>query len=68
DEQRLGPYKMWHHEHTITPMDRGVLMTDLVTYQPPFGFLGTLANRFFIRKKLDEIFEYRRKKLTQYYV
>ena len=64
DEQRSGPYKLWHHEHKITPVDEGVLMTDLVTYQPPFGFLGTLANRFVIRKKLDEIFEFRRKKLT----
>ena len=65
DEQRSGPYKIWHHEHRITPVDGGVLMTDLVTYQPPFGFLGTVANRFFIRKKLDEIFEFRRQKLTE---
>ena len=64
DEQRSGPYKLWHHEHKITPVDGGVLMTDLVTYQPPFGFLGKPANRFFIQKKLDDIFEFRRKKLT----
>lgn len=65
DEQRSGPYKLWHHEHKIAPVDGGVLMTDLVSYQPPFGFLGTLANRFFISKKLDEIFEFREKKLTE---
>ena len=65
DEQRAGPYKIWHHEHKITPVDEGVLMTDLVHYQPAFGFLGTLANRFFIRKRLDEIFEFRMQKLTE---
>jgi ligand-binding SRPBCC domain-containing protein len=60
DEQRVGPYKIWHHEHKIVPINEGVLMTDLVTYQPPFGFLGRLANHLIIRKKLAEIFEYRR--------
>ena len=41
DEQRIGPYKMWHHQHFIEPLpEGGVLMTDIVTYQPPFGFFG----------------------------
>ena len=60
DEQRVGPYKLWHHEHKITPIEGGVLMTDLVTYQPPFGFLGRIANHLIIREKLVEIFEYRK--------
>lgn len=65
DEQRVGPYKIWHHQHRIHPVDDGVLMTDLVTYKPPLGFLGALANHLLINKKLDEIFEFRRKKLIQ---
>jgi len=65
DEQRVGPYKVWHHQHRIQPVEDGVLMTDLVTYIPPLGFIGALANRFLIKKKLDEIFEFRRKKLNQ---
>ena len=60
DEQRVGPYKIWHHEHKIIPADEGVLMTDLVTYQPPFGFLGRIANSLLIRKKLEAIFDYRK--------
>ncbi len=41
DEQRIGPYSMWHHQHWIEPCETGgVLMRDIVTYQPPFGFLG----------------------------
>ncbi len=59
DEQRVGPYKLWHHYHRIEPLDDGVLMTDIVTYQPPLGFIGRIANSFFIRKKLKEIFAYR---------
>mgnify|MGYP002713058480 CR=1 FL=1 len=63
DEQRHGPYRMWHHEHKIFPIEGGTLMTDLVTYQPPFGLLGRIANSLSIRKKINEIFEYRRKAL-----
>ncbi|MCX8010825.1 MAG: SRPBCC family protein [Ignavibacteria bacterium] len=60
DEQRIGPYKMWHHEHKIEPIENGVLMTDIVSYKPPFGILGSLANELFIKKQLNEIFDYRR--------
>ena len=65
DEQRKGPYKMWHHEHKITPIENGVLMSDLLTYQPPMGLIGNLANKFIIRKKLNEIFSHRKKALEK---
>ena len=65
DEQRKGPYKMWHHEHWIHPIEGGVLMEDLVTYEPPFGFIGKIINRLVIRKKLNQIFEYRRKAVNE---
>lgn len=59
DEQRIGPYSMWHHEHKIEPVEGGVLLTDIVSYKPPFGFVGAIANSLFIRKRLQEIFDYR---------
>lgn len=59
DEQRMGPYKMWHHQHFFEEKDNGVLMTDIVTYIPPFGLLGDIANKFFIKKQLNDIFNYR---------
>ncbi|WP_340114417.1 SRPBCC family protein [Maribellus mangrovi] len=59
DEQRIGPYKMWHHEHKLKEIDGGVIMTDIVSYQPPFGIIGNLANTLIIRKKLSEIFNHR---------
>jgi ligand-binding SRPBCC domain-containing protein len=59
DEQRVGPYSLWHHQHKITAIEGGVLMTDIVTYQPPFGFLGAIANTLIIKSKLKEIFDYR---------
>ena len=65
DEQRVGPYAIWHHEHVIEKTDEGVLMTDIVSYKPPFGFLGSLANKLFIQRKLNEIFDYRTKALMK---
>lgn len=65
DEQRVGPYKLWHHQHFLEETDGGVRMTDIVSYQPPFGWLGRLANWLIIRSRLDQIFEYRREKLNQ---
>lgn len=59
DEQRVGPYSMWHHEHKIEPIEGGVLMTDIVSYQPPFGILGSIANSILIKNQLKEIFDYR---------
>jgi ligand-binding SRPBCC domain-containing protein len=59
DEQRVGPYRLWHHQHKIEPIEHGVLMTDIVTYIPPFYFIGAIANRFFIKRKLSEIFHFR---------
>jgi len=60
DEQRVGPYKFWHHQHLIEPHSNGVLMIDIVSYKPPLGFIGSLANGLVISRKLEDIFEYRR--------
>jgi ligand-binding SRPBCC domain-containing protein len=59
DEQRSGPYSIWHHEHKLEPIEGGVLMTDIVSYKPPFGILGSIANSLLIKKQLEEIFDYR---------
>lgn len=59
DEQRLGPYKMWHHQHMLKPVEGGVYMEDIITYIPPLGFLGRIANVLFIAKKVQGIFDHR---------
>jgi ligand-binding SRPBCC domain-containing protein len=65
DEQRVGPYRLWHHQHHIKPIEGGVLMTDIVHYQPPFGFIGNIANGLVIKHQLKEIFDFRTKKLQE---
>ena len=53
DEQRIGPYKIWHHEHIFKPLDdKKILVTDIITYVPPFGFIGKILNKILIKKKV----------------
>lgn len=59
DEQRVGPYTLWHHQHFLLSTENGVLMKDIVSYQPPFAFLGIIANALFIKNKLNKIFDFR---------
>lgn len=63
DEQRQGPYSLWHHQHHFRKIEGGVEMTDLVHYTVPFGPLGDLANAFFVRRRLEEVFVYRRQQV-----
>jgi len=63
DEQRFGPYSLWHHKHFIKPIKNGVEMIDIVDYKVPFGLLGQLVQPFLVRPKLEEIFEYRKNAL-----
>lgn len=65
DEQRFGPYSLWHHQHHFKEIEGGVEMTDLVHYRIPFWLLGDLANTFFVRNQLKKIFEYRYKKVNE---
>lgn len=59
DEQRYGPYSMWHHEHHFKETPNGVLMTDRVSYKLPLGILGHIAHGLFVKNQLKEIFRYR---------
>ena len=67
DEQRMGPYKLWHHQHFLEEIPKGVLMKDIVSYIPPFGFLGIIANKLLIKKKLNQIFDFRKSALEEKY-
>jgi len=65
DEQRQGPYTIWHHEHHFKEVAGGVEMLDILYYKVPYGFIGKLANLFFVRKKVKGIFSYRKKKIEE---
>ena len=59
DEQRFGPYALWHHQHHFKSVDGGIMMTDIVNYAIPYGFIGRMANSLFVKKKLKRVFDFR---------
>ena len=63
DEQRFGPYALWHHKHYFKPVAGGVEMIDEVDYAIPLGFIGRLAHWLFVGKEVSTIFGYRNKVL-----
>ena len=65
DEQMYGPYSLWHHKHFIKEIEGGVEMEDIIDYKVPLGFLGQLVHPILVKPKLEEIFNYRQKKLLE---
>lgn len=59
DEQRFGPYALWHHQHHFKEIPGGVEMTDILNYAIPYGAIGRLTNKLLVAGKIRKIFEYR---------
>jgi len=67
DEQRFGPYALWHHEHRFRETPGGVEMVDELAYAIPFGIVGRLAHALFVKRMLNGIFDYRYQILEQHF-
>lgn len=65
DEQRKGPYAIWHHEHHFESHTKGVLMTDKLHYDIGMGFLGSIAGAVFVHRQVDRIFNHRQQILGE---
>ena len=65
DQQIKGPYTIWHHTHTFQKVDGGVEIKDRVVYSIPFSILGRILNFLWIRKDLENIFNYRKKVIDE---
>lgn len=65
DEQRFGPYSLWHHQHHFKAIEGGVEMTDIIHYKNPLWLLGDIANILFVKKQLAAIFDFRYKKVEE---
>lgn len=65
DKQLKGPYRVWEHIHYFEEINGGVLMTDVVKYQLPFGVIGLLLHRLLVRSKIESIFTYRTNTLNK---
>ncbi|MBT1685043.1 SRPBCC family protein [Dawidia soli] len=67
DEQRFGPYALWHHQHSFLAVPNGVEITDEVHYAIPLGILGRFVHWLFVKRRLNAIFDYRREVLSRHF-
>jgi ligand-binding SRPBCC domain-containing protein len=67
DEQRFGPYSMWHHEHWFESIAGGIKTIDRVSYKLPLGFIGRLVEKWVVRNQLRKIFSFRHRKLVAFF-
>lgn len=65
DVQLRGPYSFWYHLHKFQYLGGNTLIVDEVLHLPPFGLPGRLFYKLWIRPRLDYIFDYRRKRITE---
>lgn len=59
DVQESGPFHYWRHRHIIKPHADGAILSDEIEYAPPLGALGRLVEPFFIKPRLQKMFDYR---------
>ncbi|TMK55731.1 MAG: SRPBCC family protein [Actinobacteria bacterium] len=56
DEQVRGPFARYRHEHSFSAMKDGSAVVDRVSFEAPFGPLGSLAEpilRWYVRRLID---------------
>ncbi len=65
DEQRFGPYALWHHQHHFKAIPGGVLMKDILNYAIPYGIIGRLGNSILVKSQINKIFDFREKAVKE---
>ena len=69
DIQKKGPCKSFHHRHELVAEMRngvtGTVVRDVIDCELGFGWLGSLAQKLFIRRQLQRTFEYQQEALTK---
>ncbi len=65
DEQRSGPYALWHHQHHFKEIKGGVHVTDILTYAIPYGVIGRMANSLIVEKEVKKIFAFREEQINK---
>jgi len=65
DVQLTGPYRLWHHTHRFELQAGGTSMTDIVRYKLPLGLIGRAMQVVTVRREVEQIFDYRRRRIQE---
>lgn len=50
-----GAFKDFKHEHHFTDCKEGTLMTDIFIYKSPYGILGRIADKLFLKNYMTKL-------------
>ena len=59
DEMQSGIFKSFRHQHLFSEEQNATVMTDIFEYQSPFGILGKLADKLFLKMYMTQLLEKR---------
>lgn len=65
DRQLVGPYPLWEHTHRFTPVLEGTEVYDHVLYRLPGGPFAPVVRHLAVAPWLDDIFDFRARRLQE---
>lgn len=55
DQMTAGAFKSFRHIHEFLPHDNRTLMRDTLVWEMPFGILGKIADKVFVKRHLRNL-------------
>jgi ligand-binding SRPBCC domain-containing protein len=66
DTQVKGDFKMMKHVHHFKPCENGTIMIDLLEFEPPYGSVGRIFSKFYLKRYMKNLLEQRNKVLKEF--
>jgi ligand-binding SRPBCC domain-containing protein len=66
DELEKGDFKFFKHEHHFKQVDNGTIMIDLLEFESPYGIIGQLADKCYLKNYLQNFLIIRNNVIKDY--
>lgn len=66
DEMIQGDFKSFCHEHHFKSTHNGTIMIDVVEFESPYGVIGKLVNKFFLKNYIEQLLLKRNEVIKEY--
>lgn len=65
DEQQEGDFTMMKHEHYFKPIENGTIMIDQFHFETPYGFIGKMVNKFYLKTYMTRLLNERNRTIKE---
>lgn len=66
DEMVEGDFRSMKHEHHFKPVENGTLAIDIFSFETPYGAIGKMINKMYLRKYMEQLLEQRNRVIREY--